>query len=116
MASTLHDIVDQMAAVGIFVPDGYELRVTGTSFERFRPLHQKSKKKSAWYRIYENRTLKGNVYYSGSFGIRNETYLIKPSADNWSAEEKREIAEKAKSLREQYQKDREELANRAAKK
>lgn len=116
MASTLRDIVDQMAAVGIFVPDGYELRVTGASFERFRPLHQKSKKKSAWYRIYENRTLKGNVYYSGSFGIRNETYLIKPSADNWSAEEKREIAERAKSLREQYQKDREELANRAAKK
>lgn len=116
MASTLRDIVDQMATVGIFVPDGHELHPTGASFDRFRPVGQKSKKKSAWYRIYENRTLKGNVYYSGSFGIRQEVYLIKPSANDWTPEEKREVEERAKKAREEHIKTREELAKRAAEK
>lgn len=116
MASTLRDIVDQMAAVGIFVPDGFELKVTAPGFDRFRPAGQKSKKKSAWYRIYENRTMRGNVYYSGSFGIRQEIYLIKPSANDWTPEEKREVEERAKQAREEYAKTRQELAERAAKK
>ena len=116
MASTLRDVADQMASVGIFVPDGFELKVTGSGFDRFRPADQKSKKKSAWYRIYENRTSKGNVYYAGSFGIRSEVYLIKPSANDWTAEEKKEIAEKAKYAREQYQQERQKLADRAARK
>ena len=72
------DIIDQMAAVGIFVPPGYELKVSG-KYERFRPADQKSKKKAAWYRLYENFTKSGKIYYSGSFGIRTESYLIKPS-------------------------------------
>lgn len=116
MASTLRDIVDQMAAVGIFVPDGFELKVTAPGFDRFRPAGQKSKKKSAWYRIYENRTMRGNVYYSGSFGIRQEIYLIKPSANDWTPEEKREVEERAKQAREEHAKTRQELAERAAKK
>lgn len=116
MASTLRDIADQMAAVGIFVPDGFELKVTEASFDRFRPAGQKSKKKSAWYRIYENRTLKGNIYYSGSFGIRSEVYLIKPSAGDWTPEEKREVEERAKQAREEQIKSRAELAQRAANK
>lgn len=116
MASTLRDIVDQMAAVGIFVPDGFELKVTAPGFDRFRPVGQKSKKKSAWYRIYENRTMRGNVYYSGSFGIRQEIYLIKPSANDWTPEEKREVEERAKQAREEHAKTRQELAERAAKK
>lgn len=117
MASTLQDIVDQMAAVGIFVPDGYQLEVTeNKKFGRFRPVGYKKNKRAAWYRIYENRTLKGNVYYAGSFGIRDEIYLIKPSANDWTPEEKREVEEHIKAAREQHFKDRQELAQRAAEK
>lgn len=114
MASTLRDVADQMASVGIFVPEGHQLKPTAPGFGRFRPAGQKSRKVSAWYRIYENRTSKGKIYYAGSFGIRQEVYLIKPSADDWTPEEKKEIAENARKAREQYEKDRRELAERAA--
>ncbi len=116
MASTLRDVAEQMAAVGIFIPEGHELKPTAPGFGRFRPVGQKSKKESAWYRIYENRTSKGNIYYAGSFGIRQEIYLIKPTAGDWTPEEKKEVAEKAKQARELYQQEREALAQRAAQK
>ena len=116
MASTLRDVAEQMAAVGIFVPEGHELKPTAPGFGRFRPVGQKSKKTSAWYRIYENRTSKGNIYYAGSFGIRQEIYLIKPTAGDWTPEEKKEVAEKAKQARELYQQERQKLAERAASK
>ena len=64
MASDLRDIVDQMAAVGIFVPAGYELKAGTIKFQRFRPADQKKNKKSAWYIIYENFTKSGKAYYS----------------------------------------------------
>lgn len=52
MASTLRDVAEQMAAVGIFIPEGHELKPTAPGFGRFRPVGQKSKKASAWYRIH----------------------------------------------------------------
>ena len=90
MASSFDDIARQMAEVGIFVPERHQLHVTAPGYDRFRPDGQRSKKKSAWYRIYENRTLKGRVFYSGSFGIRTESYLIKPGKETFTAEEKAE--------------------------
>lgn len=115
MASDLRDIVDQMAAVGIFVPAGYQLVATGT-YKRFRPEGQASKKKSAWYRIYENFTKSGKIYYSGSFGIRTESYLIKASTNDWTAEERKEAKEFAKKAHLKNQQDASERAQEAAKK
>ena len=114
MASDLRDIVDQMAAVGIFVPAGYQLIVAG-KYKRFRPEGQTSKKKSAWYRIYENVTKSGKVYYSGSFGIRTETYLIKASTNDWTPEERKEAKEFAKKAQLKNQQDAYEHAQKAAK-
>lgn len=114
MASDLRDIVDQMAAVGIFVPAGYQLVAAGT-YKRFRPEGQTSKKKSAWYRIYENFTKSGKIYYSGSFGIRTETYLIKASTNDWTPEERKEAKEFAKKAQLKNQQDASEHAQKAAK-
>lgn len=115
MASDLRDVVDQMAAVGIFVPADYQLVATGT-YKRFRPEGQTSKKKSAWYRIYENYTKSGKIYYSGSFGIRTESYLIKASTNDWTPEERKEAKEFAKKAQLRNQQDASERAQEAAKK
>ena len=114
MASSFDDIARQMAEVGIFVPERHQLHVTAPGYDRFRPDGQRSKKKSAWYRIYENRTLKGRVFYSGSFGIRTESYLIKPGQETFTAEEKAEAKEFAKKAAEQFEKDRQAMAAEAA--
>lgn len=107
------DIIDQMAAVGIFVPPGYELKVSG-KYERFRPADQKSKKKAAWYRLYENFTKSGKIYYSGSFGIRTESYLIKPSTKDWTQDEIKEAREFAKKAKLKIQQDASERAQKSA--
>lgn len=114
MASSFDDIARQMAEVGIFVPERHQLHVTAPGYDRFRPDGQRSKKKSAWYRIYENRTLKGRVFYSGSFGIRTESYLIKPGKETFTEEEKAEAKEFAKKAAEQFEKDRQAMAAEAA--
>lgn len=116
MAANLHDIVDQMNAVGIFVPAGYELRVNnGCGYGRFRPAGQKANKKSAWYTIYENVTRTGKFYYSGAFGIRNEKYIIKTSTNDWTPEERKEAREFAKKAQLKNQQDASERAQKAAK-
>lgn len=114
MAADLRDIVDQMASVGIFVPAGYALKVSG-KFERFRPADQKAKKKSAWYCIYEHYTRSGKVYYAGAFGIRTEKYVIKASTKDWTSEELKEAREFAKKAKLKNQQDASERAQSAAK-
>ena len=114
MASDLRDIVDQMAAVGIFVPADYELKAGTSKFQRFRPADQKKNKKSAWYIIYENFTKSGKAYYSGAFGIRDEKYIIKASTQDWTPEERKEAKEFAKQAQIRNQKDASERAQKAA--
>lgn len=114
MASDLRDIVDQMAAVGIFVPADYELKAGTAKFQRFRPADQKKNKKSAWYIIYENFTKSGKAYYSGAFGIRDEKYIIKASTQDWTSEERKEAKEFAKQAQIRNQKDASERAQKAA--
>lgn len=114
MASDLRDIVDQMAAVGIFVPAGYELVAGTAKWQRFRPADQKKNKKSAWYIIYENYTRTGKVFYSGAFGIRDEKYVIKSSTHDWTPEERKEAKEFARQAQIRNQKDTAERAQKAA--
>lgn len=115
MASDLRDIVDQMAAVGIFVPAGYELRAGTPDYQRFRPADQKKNKKSAWYIIYENFTRSGKAYYSGAFGIKTEKYIIKASTHDWTPQERKEAKEFAKQAQIRNQKDAAARAQKAAK-
>lgn len=103
-----------MAACGMPVPPGHQLEVTGRRYRRFRPDGQKSAKKSAWYRIYENRSDAGRTFFSGSFGIRNESYLIEPSFEGWSLAERAEAQKRAQAAAKQAEADRRKLAVDAA--
>jgi putative DNA primase/helicase len=114
VARSLDDVARQMAGCGIVVPASHVLQVTGRGFRRFRPDGQKSAKKSAWYRIYENRTDAGRVFFSGSFGIRNESYLIEPSFEGWSLAERAEAQKRAQAAAKQAEADRRKLAQTAA--
>lgn len=114
MANSFSDIAAQMAAVGIEVPATHEIDVTGKGYRRFRPVGQKANKKSAWYKIYENRSKSGRTFFSGSFGIRSECYLIKPSFDTWTVEERAEARAQAAEAARQVEADRKKLAWDAA--
>ncbi|MEG1678675.1 MAG: DUF5906 domain-containing protein [Stenotrophomonas sp.] len=114
MANSLDDVARQMAEVGIVVPAEVSLRVTDRGFHRFRPEGQKARKKSAWCRIYENRSKGGRVFYSGSFGIRNESHLIRANLDSWTLEERAEAKKIAAEAAKKAEADRRKLALEAA--
>jgi predicted P-loop ATPase len=115
MASSLQDIVNQMAECGIEGPLAAELEPDG-KYHRFRPAGAKTGKKSGWYKIWEYRTKSDKLVYVGAFGKGPDTFKIRPSDSHFTTEERAEFAAAQKARQRELEKQaKDEHAAAAAK-
>jgi len=115
MASSLQEIIEQMAEAGITGLTTSDLRTDGTKVT-FRPGEQKKSKKSAWYRIYEHHTRDSRVFYSGVFGDRDWFEKVRFTSEGLSVEDRAERERQRKEAEKAAAKARKTEAERAAEK
>jgi len=93
MATSLQDVIDQMAEADIAGLSAVDLVADG-KYHRFRPESERKRKKSAWYILFEHVTKSGRAVLNGAFGKGPDTYKVRMSDGGMSVEEAgREIFE-----------------------
>lgn len=87
MAKTLQEVIEQMAAHGIYLPPNVDLVSDNrTNWKRFKPVNSHWKRgKEVFYGIWETQLQNGKTYYFGCYGIGGESYKIEHNKTAWSA-------------------------------
>lgn len=118
MASTLQDVLLQMAQRGLAVPPGVDLDRAFSTYVRFRPEGDKRNKKSAWVRLFMWRSAAGREYISGAYGNRSDTWQVEATDSGWSPADRQahDAARKAaaKATADERAKEGETAAAKAA--
>lgn len=115
MASSLQDIIDQMAEAGITGLSAADLAADGR-YHRFRPDEERKKKKSAWYILFEHTTKSGKQVFNGAFGRGPDTFKLRPSDTGFSVEDRAELARARKAAEKAAAELRKSEAEKAAEK
>lgn len=119
MASSLDDVISQMARWGIDVPPRCDLSRAFDGYYRWRPTCENKPKKSAWARLFEWKSPNGKIYISGKFGWRGDAWEVEASTTAWTPSERAEWLEQrkaaAKAADEARAKDGETAAEKARK-
>lgn len=98
MAKTLQEVIEQMAAHGIYLPPNVDLVSDNrTNWKRFKPVNSHWKRgKEVFYGIWETQLQNGKTYYFGCYGIGGESYKIEHNKTAWSADEWKELQARKK--------------------
>lgn len=117
MAKDLADVIQQMASHGINLPAREDLGKAFAGYLRFRPEGARGSKKSAWVRLFEYRSASsGQVYITGAFGNRGDTFTVEATSTDWSPAERAAWLEHKKAAEKQAAIERQADAESAAKK
>lgn len=103
-----------MAAHGISLPAREDLAKAFRGYLRFRPDGAKSPKKSAWVRLFEYRSSSGQVYITGAYGNRGDTFTVEASSRDWSPAQRAEYIEHKRAADKQEADERRADAATAA--
>ena len=107
--------MQQMAAYGIHLPAREDLGKAFAGYLRFRPDGAKQAKKSAWVRLFEYRSeASGQLYISGAFGNRGDTYSVEATSTDWSPAERAAWLDHKRQAERQAQVERQADAETAA--
>lgn len=117
MAKDLADVLHQMAVQGIHLPAREDLGKAFRGYLRFRPEGAKSAKKSAWVRLFEYRSAStGQVYITGAFGNRGDTWTVEATSTDWSPAERAAYIEHKRAAEKKEAEERQADAATAASK